>query len=404
LYTRLWVLPFKTPVFLPVILLFAGLAPIIANIINAPFEKANNNRYIRDAKRIIDSMPNLITIGVTGSYGKTSTKYYLHKLLSAKFNTLMTPESYNTTLGVVKTIRNSLRPTHEIFICEMGMKWKGDIKEICDIVKPKHAVITSIGPQHLESMKTVGNIIAEKFSITECITEGICFLNYDNEYIRQRKINRNIVKYGISDHISGDSDYKASGVSVSENGSAFTVTVGSESAYFETRLIGSHNVQNIVGAIAVAHSVGVSMNELLLPVKRLEPAEHRLQISHSNNTVIIDDSFNSNPAGAKSALEALKLFGGVRILITPGMVELGAQSHELNRTFGGQAADSCEYALLIGEKQSHPIKEGLLQAGFPPDKIRVFDSFSLGMTFANTIDTKGKKKIILIENDLPDNY
>ncbi|MCL1788866.1 MAG: UDP-N-acetylmuramoyl-tripeptide--D-alanyl-D-alanine ligase [Oscillospiraceae bacterium] len=391
---------------MPVLVLFSPFFPILANIINTPLEKINNNRYINDAKKIINECPDLITIGITGSYGKTSTKFYLNKLLSAKYNVLMTPESYNTTLGVVKTIRNDLRPTHEVFICEMGMKWQGDIAEICSIVKPKHAVITSIGAQHLESMKTIENIIKEKFSITDSITDGFCFLNEDNEYIRETKIDKNIIRYGIS---HSEVDYEARDISISEKGTNFTVyTPDGESAVFETSLIGSHNVQNIVAAIAVSHSLGIGMNEIILPVKRLEPAPHRLQIKSAGNTTIIDDSFNSNPAGAEAALDTLKILsentGGTKILITPGMVELGDKSYDLNKSFGKQASTSCDYALLIGKDQAVPIKEGLLESGFPEDKIRIFNSFNEGMAFANGLRTENQKKIILIENDLPDNY
>ena len=390
---------YRTLLVVPSFLFFAELLPIFANIINTPIERINNNRYIKDAKRIINSQPSLVTIGITGSYGKTSTKYYLHKLLSVKFNTLMTPESYNTTLGVVKTVRGSLRPTHEVFICEMGMKWKGDIKEICDIVKPKHAMITSIGAQHLESMKTQENITNEKFSITDSITDGNCYLNYDNEYINSRKIEKNIIKYGIYEQ---NVDYRATDISVSEKGTTFTVAVGDEQQVFQTALIGSHNVQNIVGAIAIAHTLGIKLQELLLPVKRLETAPHRLEIKSHGGTIIIDDSFNSNPVGAKAALDTLKIFEGVKILITPGMVELGSQSHELNKQLGVNAADCCDYALLIGQKQAVPIKEGLLESGFDEGKIHIFDSFNEGMAFANGLNES--KKVILIENDLPDNY
>ena len=385
---------------LPLFLFFAEMLPIFANIVNSPIESAINRGYINDAKRIIASRPDLITIGITGSYGKTSTKYYLHKLLSAKYNVLMTPESFNTTMGVVKTIRNDLRPTHEIFICEMGMMWKGDIAELCEIAKPKHVMLTSIGAQHLETMKSVENIIEEKFSITNTITDGICFLNYDNEYINSRAISKNIIKYGLSENAA---DYRASDVKVCESGTSFTVSTKGEQATFETSLIGSHNVQNIIGAIAVAHSLKVSFNELALPVKRLECAPHRLEVKSAGNNIIIDDSFNSNPAGFKAALDALSAFEGCRILITPGMVELGEKSHSLNKEVGAHAANCADYALLIGQKQAPPIKEGLLEAGFSADKIHVFDSFNEGMDFANKIETS-KKKIILIENDLPDNY
>ena len=130
---------------------------------------------------MLQSCSNITVIGITGSYGKTSVKFYLNKLLSAKYNVLMTPESFNTPLGVVKTIRTSLKATHEIFICEMGAKNINDIKEICDIVHPKHGVITSIGPQHLESFKTVENVVKTKFELADAIDKnGMVFLNYEN--------------------------------------------------------------------------------------------------------------------------------------------------------------------------------------------------------------------------------
>jgi UDP-N-acetylmuramoyl-tripeptide--D-alanyl-D-alanine ligase len=369
--------------------------PIIANIINSPIEKLNNLRYINDAKRIINNSPNLVTIGITGSYGKTSTKFFLHKLLSVKFNTLMTPESFNTTLGVVKTIRNELKATHEIFICEMGLKWRGDIKEICEIVKPKHSILTSIGPQHLETMKTLQNIIDEKFEVVNCIDDGMVFLNYDNEHIKARKLEKNIVRYGL---IEGEKDYLASDISVSENGTAFTVN----GIRFETRLLGAHNVQNITGAIACAHKMGIELQALIRPVRQLEPVPHRLQIINRGADIIIDDAFNSNPVGANAALDVLKMFGGLRFLVTPGMVELGEREFELNKAFGFHAAGCCDYAVLIGEKQAVPIKSGLLENSFPEEKIQVFKTLNEGLEFVDGISSE--QKVILLENDLPDNY
>ncbi|MCL2637332.1 MAG: UDP-N-acetylmuramoyl-tripeptide--D-alanyl-D-alanine ligase [Oscillospiraceae bacterium] len=381
------------PLFIP----FSLLLPIIANIINSPIEKLNNLRYINDAKRIIDNHKNLITIGITGSYGKTSTKFFLHKLLSVKYNTLMTPESFNTTLGVVKTIRNDLKATHEIFICEMGLKWLGDIKEICEIVKPRHSILTSIGPQHLETMKTLDNIINEKFEIVNAINtdDGMVFLNYDNEHIASRKVEKNIVRYGLT---AGNKDYCASDISVSEKGTAFTVN----GVRFETRLLGAHNVQNITGAIACANRLGIELKDLVLPVKRLEPVPHRLQIINKGTDIIIDDAFNSNPVGASSALDVLKAFNGLRILVTPGMVELGEKEFELNKSFGFHAGECCDYAVLIGEKQAVPIKAGLLENNFPDEKIHVFKTLNEGLEFVYKIDSE--QKVILLENDLPDNY
>ena len=154
---------------------------LIADIVNKPINHMINKKYINEAKKIINGMPNLIVIGVTGSYGKTSTKNFLYKLLSSKYNVLMTPKNYNTTLGVTMTIRNELKATHEIFICEMGATRVNDIKEICDIVKPKYGIITSVGPQHLESFKTIENVIKTKFELADSIPqEGLVLLNYDN--------------------------------------------------------------------------------------------------------------------------------------------------------------------------------------------------------------------------------
>lgn len=188
------------------------LSPIIctiANFINKPIEKMRQNHYINDAKKILEGMPNLTVIGVTGSYGKTSVKNFLEKTLSSKYEVLTTPLNYNTTMGVVRTIRENLKPTHQIFICEMGATKLGDIKEICDLVKPKIGVITAIGPQHLESFKSIDNIIKTKFELLDAVKEngGVGFLNYDNEYIANQKLDMKTFSYGVNNNTF---DYNAS--------------------------------------------------------------------------------------------------------------------------------------------------------------------------------------------------
>lgn len=383
----------------PLLHFSALLMPLVANFLNKPIEKAINNHYINDAKNIIDSLPDLNVIGITGSFGKTSTKFYLQKLLSAKFNVLMTPESYNTTMGVVKTVRGSLNATYDIFICEMGAKNVGEIKEICDIVKPKNSMITSIGEQHLESFKSVDNIIRTKFEIADCISDGLVFLNYDNDYIKNHKIDKNIVTYGIGE----GKDYFADNISVSAKGTKFDLHSPNGDFTFSTKLIGQHNVENIVGAIAVANKMGVSLRELSMPVRRLDCVPHRLQIIERGKSVVIDDAFNSNPAGAKAALDTLAIFEGCKILVTPGMVELGEREYELNKAFGAQAADVCDYVVLVGEKQAVPLKDGLLEKNYPNEKMHIAKTFNDAMKFVDDIKTTDKK-IILLENDLPDNY
>ncbi|MDE6724364.1 MAG: UDP-N-acetylmuramoyl-tripeptide--D-alanyl-D-alanine ligase [Ruminiclostridium sp.] len=380
--------------------IFSMLMPMIANFINKPVEKGVNDHYINDAKRIINELPNLTVIGITGSYGKTSTKFYLNKLLSAKYNVLMTPESYNTTMGVVKTVRGSLNATHEYFICEMGAKGVGEIKEICDIVHPKHSMITSIGEQHLETFKSVDNIIKTKFEITDCITDGMVFLNYDNKFIKEHKTDKNVISYGFSPEY----EYYADNIRVTAKGTSFTVHHGDESEDFSTKLIGEHNVQNIVGAIAVANKLGVSFEELKMPVHRLEAVPHRMQILDKGNSVVIDDAFNSNPAGAKAALDTLALMEGYRILVSPGMVDLGEREYELNKEFGKQAAETCDFVIAVGEKRAVPIVDGLREAGYPEEKTFVAQNLNEALAKCDMLKSGGLKKIILLENDLPDNY
>ena len=393
---------------IPFALLFALLIPVfvlLVNFLNSPLENTINNWYVADAKRILREMPRLIVIGVTGSYGKTSIKHFLTKLLSSKFNTLMTPESYNTTMGVVKTIRTQLRSIHDIFVCEMGARNRGDIKEICDIVKPRCGVITAIGPQHLESFKTIDNIVKTKFELADALPDdGIIFLNYDSEILRNKNYDRSRVSYAASAE-AGACDYSAGNVSVSDAGSSFRVTFpdGGEMA-FETSLIGKHNVQNIAGAIAVADYFGVERSDMVMSVRRLEAVPHRLQLIRRNNIILIDDSYNSNESGAKAALEVLGMFDGVRILVTPGMVELGSAEDDSNRRFGEQAGAVCDYVVLVGEKQTRSIWKGLKDSAYPDEKIFVAETLQQALEAVETIDAGGRQKIVLLENDLPDNY
>ena len=372
----------------------------VANYINLPLEKAIANRYVRDAKRRITEHHGLTVIGITGSYGKTSTKNFLHALLSVRYNVLMTPESYNTTMGVVRTIRERLRPSHQIFLAEMGAKNKGDIKEICDLVSPRYGVITSIGEQHLETFKTVEAIVDTKFELADALpSDGTLFACGDNAYIRNRLANQAppcpTVLYGV-----GENDVSVRDVSVSLSGSSFTVCIGKESQAFTTKLLGAHNIQNLVGCIAVAHRLGIPLAEMVYAVRLLKPVEHRLQLLPNG---YIDDAYNANPAGFRSALDVLKQFDAQRVLVTPGMVELGDRQEALNRELGEYAAACCDVAILVGEKQAPPLKEGLLAGGFPESQIVVAATLNDALTAIHQFPAEGAR-IVLLENDLPDNF
>ena len=395
------------------LLLLTGLQKIMimaANKVNRPIEKGVNNHYINDAKRILKENPDLTIIGVTGSYGKTSVKFYLETLLRAKYRVLVTPESYNTPMGIVITIRKFLKPTHEIFVCEMGARYVGEIKEDCDLVHPHHGLITSIGPQHLDTFGSLENIQKTKFELADAVPDGgILFLNGDNEFIEEelerRKGSRPLYNAPVMYHSQKTgSGYYASDIVVTNHGTDFTVNApDGETERFSMKLVGGHNVINVMGAIAVAHEFGIPLAELRIPVRRIQSVPHRMEMKNHGDVTIIDDAFNSNPIGSRAAVETLAIMDGMRILITPGMVELGEDEAEYNRKFGTYAADCCDRIFLVGRKHTEPIKEGILSKGFPEKHLEVFDKVEEAISRAYAVKTD-QHKYILLENDLPDNY
>lgn len=376
---------------------------IFANLINKPEEKLVKKKYINEAKKILEGMPNLIVIGVTGSYGKTSVKNFLYKVLSSKYEVLKTPKNYNTTMGVVKTIRENLKATHQIFICEMGATHVGDIKEICDIVNPKLGIITSIGPQHLESFGSIDNVIKTKFELADSVIKngGTVFLNYDNEYILNKKIEGKKITYGINNK---NLNYNAYDLTSSSKGLSFkTLNKKKEEFEFKTKLIGNHNVANILAAISVADYLGVDMKKTISKVREIESVEHRLQLIPHGDLSIIDDSYNSNPISSKAAIDTLGQFEGTKIVVTPGLIELGGEEEKYNFELGEYATKVCDYIILVGQRHSKPIFDGIKSTKFDMNKVFVVSSPQEAMEKIGTLKISGKVTVLL-ENDLPDNY
>lgn len=394
---------FVYPVMLPCIALIdTSYFILFVDILNRPAENAVRRKYINEAKKKIKELPNLTVIGITGSYGKTGTKYILEKLLSEKYNVLMTPASYNTTMGVVKVVRENLTAAHDIFICEMGARSLGEIKEICDIVKPKYGIITSIGPCHLETFGSIENIIKTKFELCDALPDdGVIFLNADNSHIAEKKdVSSKAVYYGVENK---NADITAEIASLSEKGTAFDVVLEGAKTRLSAKLLGEHNILNILGCVAVAKHLGVSDEQLVLGAKRIEGAPHRLSLIKGSDFCIIDDSFNSNPAGSAAALKVLSGFEGCKVIITPGMVELGEKQDEYNFELGRKAASVCDYIFLVGERQTKSIKKGVLSEGFPEERLTVFEKVEDAINTAKFLNVS-QRKVILIENDLPDNF
>lgn len=391
----------KENILLSVVVLFMGafLSPhlvTLALFISSPVEKGISRYYYNDAKKILESKKDLIIIGVTGSFGKTSMKNIVYGLLSEKYEVLMTPGNFNTTLGVVRTIREHLKPTHQVFVVEMGAKNKGDIKEICDLVKPHFGVISSLGPQHLESFKTIETIIDTKFELADAVWEngGTMFLNYSNDFIKNHPTEGKTVTFGLSE----DADYAAKDMKYSSKGAEFSVN-GIE---IKTALLGEFSSINIAGGIAVAEHLGVTGDAIKTAAKRLTAPEHRLKLIKHPAYTIIDDAYNSNPEGAKAALKTLSLFSERKILVTPGMVELGAEEFNLNKEFGRMAAHSADYIVLVGKKQAPPMEEGIKEEGFPSDKLYIAENINDAFAYLNKITDV--PSVVLLENDLPDNF
>ena len=383
--------------------LFAYLLMLLANQLNKPMENSIRLGFINDARRIIKESPSLDVIGVTGSYGKTSTKHALNAILSEQFNTLMTPESYNTPMGITITIRNYLKPIHSKFIAEMGAYKVGEINELCEIAYPKYGVLTSVGPQHLETFKTIDNVKQTKFELIEYLPEdGIGFINIDDENIRDYYENKfsgkcTVYTYGIE----READYRASDIMVSEKGTTFNVTFRDGSVHqFQTKLLGRHNIYNTVASIALGNELGIPVEKMQVAVRKMKPVTHRLELRRNGNFTIIDDAFNSNPVGSKMALEVLGQMNGKRIVLTPGMVDLGTAQFELNKAFGTYMKDTCDYVILVGKKQTEPIQEGLKEVGFPEDQMTVAENLTEAFKVMYEVVEPGA--FVLIENDLPE--
>lgn len=394
---------------LAVIKFFAWFIMWMSAKINYPIEMHIQMGFKKEAAKKIASMDNLKVIGITGSYGKTSTKYFVKTILSEKYNTLMTPSSFNTPMGITKVIREDLTKQHEIFVCEMGARNVGDIKELCDIAHPSIGVITTIGPQHLATFKTMKNIANTKYELIEALPQdGMAVFNMDNEYCRKMWDKTKIQKYGYSIESNEKEEtvsLRAEDIRVSKKGLVFTIK-GQNGIEIEckTKLLGKVNVSNILAGVCIALKLGLSPEQIKRGIKKIEPVPHRLQILDTNNGVtVIDDAFNSNPSGAKEALETIKeLTDGNRIVITPGMVELGEIEYEENKKFGKTMAKCCDYAILVGIKRTKPIVEGLKEENFPDDRIIVVKTLDEATQKLGQISKVSD--VVLFENDLPDNY
>lgn len=379
---------------------------ILANAINRPLEKAITRWYYNDAKRRLRSMPHLKIIGITGSFGKTSTKHFLYRVLSERYNVLMTPGNFNTTLGVVRTVREHLKPHHEVFIVEMGAKQRGDIKEICDLVCPKMGIITSVGEMHLETFGSVESVARTKFELIDALPEGgVGVVNIDSEaaYRHLKSNNIKALTYGIE---NAEAEYRATNIAYSATETTFALSHGGRvDEGYATHILGRGNILNITAALAIAEHLGVSVDACRRAVKQIEQVEHRLSMRSSGGITILDDAYNSNPTGARMALEVLHDFAteGKKYVVTPGFVEMGAKQYENNRLFGSDIAHANpDGVFVVNEVNREAITTGLSVGGYDSAKVATVASFQEAMAALQPQLKAGD--VVLYENDLPDSF
>ena len=390
-----------------VLLAGAPWTMLAANVALRPVQSAINRRYVARAKRSLrDWAP--LTIAITGSYGKTTTKFCIGHVVSSDRPTLVTPESYNSLLGVVRTVNERLEQRHRAFVVEMGMFRRGDVTELCELVHPTVGVITAIGPMHLERLGSLEEIVAAKAELLRALPpEGSFVTNADDPRCLELAQGAHVpvTLFGI-EHPSAQ--VIARDIRLAEGRTRFSLHLdGPSSPAIEVSaaLLGRHNVSNLLAAAAVGRVLGIEPARIVEGLSQAQSPAHRLQPIHNRraDVVVIDDAYNSNPDGAAAALEVLREHpASRRLLVTPGMVELGELEPELNRRFGEQAGAVCDLAILVGPLRTVPIREGLARAGMNPSSVHVVQDIVEATALLGRLTRAGD--VVLFENDLPDTY
>ena len=373
------------PVALPLLL-------SLTNLIFGVFENARNKQFVKRAGQVLDETQ-IVRIGIVGSYGKTSVKNILATMLSQKYSVVATPESYNTPIGIAKTVFADEFTGKQIFIAELGARKAGDIAELCGLVKPDYAIFTGVCAQHIQSFGSLQNAWAEKSEILKCgAKKVIC-----GESLRQRIetdfANENCVAYAE----------QVKDLSMQATSTEFTLCVGDKALSVSTKLLGGAAVENIALAARLCQELGMTAEEIGAGLAKLQPIPHRLQLIESGGAYILDDGYNCNVVGAKEALAALGRFEGRKCVVTPGIVECGVLEEELNGELGAEIAKLApDKVLLVGETLVGVVKDGYKNAGGDEKNLSVVKDLKGAQTALGEWIEKGDAVLFL--NDLPDVY
>ena len=369
----------------------------LANALEKPFSSAKNRRYLAAAKKKLLAAP-CVKIGITGSCGKTSVKNFLAGILGESCRVFATPASYNTPLGIAKAIEDVDLTQYDYFIAEMGARHKGDIAELCELVRPDHCIVTGICPQHLETFGTVEGIVAAKGEILRGTKPGgFAVIGQDEYTARLDPAAAGLKKVAVGEH----GEFGAFDVHCSPAGIEFKLAMGILQMPVRSRLLGAHNAQNIALAAALASKLGVEKEEIASAVAGLDFVPHRLQPLEAGGVVVLDDAYNANVRGAAAALDVLRLFGGRKFVVTPGLVELGVLEESENAALGERMV-GLDRILLVGSTLVTAVRKGYLAAGGIEERVSVHPTLdAVKEALAQELmpgDT------VLFLNDLPDIY
>ena len=372
----------------------------LCHFICVPIEFLFRQFYQSKAKNKLKKMPNLIKIGITGSYGKTTTKHILNVMLSKKYSVCMSPYSFNTPMGLTKVVNNYLKDTNDVLICEMGARQVGDIAYLCKLIQPKHAIITSVSDQHLATFGTKENVYKAKGELVDSIDDGIISFNAQNQ--GSKKMYDECTKNKILCGLDGDYYANISNIKLSNTGSTFDLTIDNKTVSCQTKLLGLGNLEDIAISSGLAHKLGVKLSEIKSAIASLKPMPHRLELIEENGLIIIDNSYNASKESSREALSVLSMFSGEKIVVTPGLVELGDSEYDANVALGQEIAKVANKAVIVNMANKQALLDGLKSKNFDENNIICVDSLDIAKDKLKQLAKAGD--VILFENDLPDNY
>lgn len=386
--------------------LFLGMPEVLvaADTIMGPVQRSINGRYLRRARaRLQELSPNVV--GITGSFGKTSTKFAIETFAGGPGSVLATPSSFNTPLGICRTINEQLGPAHSLFVVEMGAYGEGEIAELMAFVKPSIGVLTAVGPAHLERFGSMDAIRRAKYEVVRYLpSDGTAIMNVDDPIVRALADSTShvpVTRYGLD--AGGRPDVTARGVTFGPQGTTMTVVDERDGTQTQvsTPLLGRHSVGHVLAGFAVARALGRNPEEIARGASRLRPVEHRLELlDGAPGITIIDDAYNSNPQGAAAAIEVLEAMpAGNRIVVTPGMIELGELQFEENRRLGELAGGVADTLIVVARVNRDAIAQG---ADGKKAKVITVDSLDEAQVHLGELLRPGS--VVLFENDLPDQY